>query len=85
MMSVKFFGICKEIMINVENLYIENGYEGGDTVAVIWSSQHLILLSFSRTGPKLASEYESYVDIQSISLCNLCIQLILVGWHGQFS
>ena len=43
---------------------------------------HLVPLSSSRIGPKLASEDESYVDIQSISLCDLCIQLVLVGWHG---
>ena len=31
------------------------------------------------------NEDESYVDIPSISLCGLCIQLILVGWHDYFS
>ena len=46
------------------------------------SSLHLVLLSSSRIGAKLTSEDESYVDIQSIILCDLCIQLILVVWHG---
>ena len=82
MMSIKFFGICKESMISVENLEIEKWYEGGDTVPVTRSSHHLVLLSSSQIGPKLTSEDESYVDIQSISLLDLCIQLILVGWHG---
>ena len=82
MMSIKFFGICKESMISVENLEIEKWYEGGDTVPVPRSSHHLVPLSSSRIGPKLTSEDKSYVDIQSISLCDLCIQLVLVGWHG---
>ena len=79
MMSIKFFGICEENMISVENLETEKWYEGGDTVPVTGSSDHLVPLSSSRIGSKLASENESYVDIQSISLCNLCIQLVLVG------
>ena len=29
MISIKFFGICKESMISVENLEIEKWYEGG--------------------------------------------------------
>ena len=66
-------------MISVENLETEKWYEGGDTVPVTGSSDHLVPLSSSRIGSKLASENESYVDIQSISLCNLCIQLVLVG------
>ena len=82
MMSIKFFGICKESMISVENLEIEKWYEGGDTVPVTRSSHHLVPLSSSQIGPNLTSEDESYVDIQSISLCDLCIQLVLVGWHG---
>ena len=82
MMSIKFFGICEENMISVENLETEKWYEGGDTVPVTRSSHHLVLLSSSQIGPKLTSEDESYVDIQSISLLDLCIQLILVGWHG---
>ena len=82
MMSIKFFGICEENMISVENLETEKWYEGGDTVPVTRSSHHLVPLSSSQIGPKLTSEDESYVDIQSISLFDLCIQLILVGWHG---
>ena len=85
MMSIKFFGICEENMISVENLETEKWYEGGDTVPVTGSSDHLVPLSSSRIGSKLASENESYVDIQSISLCNLCIQLVLVGLHCYFS
>ena len=76
MLSIKFFGICKESMISVENLEIERWYEGGDTVPVTLSSNHLVPLSFSRIGPKLTSEDELYVDVQSISLCELCLQLI---------
>ena len=85
MMSIKFFGICEENMISVENLETEKWYEGGDTVPVTRSSHHLVPLSSSQIGPKLTSEDESYVDIQSISLCNLCVQLILMGWNGWFS
>ena len=69
-------------MISVENREMEKGYEGGDTVPVTRSSQHLISLSSLRIGPKLTSEDESYVYIQPITLCELCIQLILVTWHG---
>ena len=82
MMSIKFFGICKENIISVGNLEIEKRYEGGDTVPVIRCSLHLVPLSSSQIGPKLTSKDESYVDIQSISLCDLCIQLILVGGHS---
>ena len=82
MMSIKFFGICKESMISVENLEIEKWYEGGDTVPVTKGSHYLVPLSSARIGPKLTRKDESYVDIQSISLCDLCIQLVLVGWHG---
>ena len=82
----QFFGSCKETMISVENLEIEKWYEGGDTVPVTQSSHtmshHVLPLSSSRNGPKLTSKDESYVDIQSMSLCDLCIQLILVGWQG---
>ena len=80
-MSAKFFWISKDTMISVENLETEKWYEGGDTVPVTRSSHHLVPLSSLRIGPKL-SEDESYVDIQSFSLCDLCIQLVLVGWHG---
>ena len=79
---IKFFGICKESMISVENREMEKRYEGGDTVPVTRSNQHLISLSSLRIGPKLTSEDESCVYIQSITLCDLCIQLILVTWHG---
>ena len=85
MMSIKFFGICKESMISVENLEIEKWYDGGDIVPVTRSSHHLVPLPSSWIGTKLTSEDESYVDIQSISLCNLCVQLILMGWNGWFS
>ena len=51
MMSVKFFGICKESTISVENLDIEKWYEGGDTVPVTWSSHHLVPLSSSWISP----------------------------------
>ena len=82
MMSIKFFGICKKSMISVENLEIEKWYESDNTLLVTRSSQHLIPLSSSRIGSKLTSEDESYVDNQSISLSDLCIQLIMVGWQG---
>ena len=82
MMSIKFFGICMESMISVENLEIEKRYEGGDTAPVTKGSHYLVPLSSARIGPKLTRKDESYVDIQSISLCDLCIQLVLVGWHG---
>ena len=82
MTPIKFFGICKEGMISVENLEIEKWYEGGDTVPVTRSSHHLVPLSSLRIGPEERSEDQSYVDIQSISLCDLRIQPILVGWHG---
>ena len=81
MMLIKFFGTCKESMISVENLGIEKLYEGGDTVPVTRNSHHVVPFSSSRIGPKLTSEDESYVDIQSISLCDLCMQLILLGWQ----
>ena len=82
MMLIKFFGICKESMISVENLEIEKWNEKEYIVSVTQSSHYLVLLSSSRIVPKLTREDESYVDIQSISLCDLCIQLVLVGWHG---
>ena len=81
-MSVKLFGICQDSIISVEYLEIEKWYESGDTAPVTPSSHHLVPLSSSRIGPKLISEDESYVDIQSISLCDLCIQLVLVVCHG---
>ena len=80
-MSINFFGICKVSMISVENLEIENWYEGGDTVPVKRSSHHLVPLSSSPIGLKVTREDESYADTQSISLYDLYIQLILVGWH----
>ena len=82
MMSNKFFGICKESIISDENLEIEKRDEGGDTVPFTRSSHHLVPFSSSRIGPKLTSEDESYVDVQSISLCDLYIQLILEAWRG---
>ena len=74
--------ICKESMTVVENFETDKRHEGGDTVHVSWSSHHLVPLSSSRIGPRLTSEEEPYVDIHSITLCDLCIQLILVGRHG---
>ena len=82
---ITFFGICKENMISVENLEIEKWYEGEDTAPVIRSSHRLVSWSSSRIGLKLTSEDESYVDIQSISVSDLCIQLTLVDSHGSFS
>ena len=81
-MLIMYFGVCKESIISVENLEIKKWYEIGDTVPGKRSSHHLFPLSSSQIGPKLISEDESHVDIQSISLCDLFIQLILVGWHG---
>ena len=63
MMLIKFFGICKESMISVENLEIEKWYEGGDTVPVTRNSHHLVPLPSSRICPKPTSEDESYVAI----------------------
>ena len=80
MMSNKFFVTCKESMIRVEHFETEKWYEGGDTVPVTQSSHHLVPLSSSRIGPKLTGEDESYFYIQSISLCDLCIPLVLVCW-----
>ena len=59
MISIKFFGICKDSMINVENFEIEK-YVDGDTVPVTRSNHHLVPLSSYRIGPKLTSEDESY-------------------------
>ena len=47
MMSIMFFGICKDSIISVENLEIEKSYEGEDTVPVTRNSQHLVPLSSS--------------------------------------
>ena len=55
--------------------------EGADTVLATRSSHNLVPLS-SQIGPKLTSDDESYVDIQSISLFDLCIKLVLIGWHS---
>ena len=56
MLSIKFFGICKESIISVQNLQIKKWYEGGDPVPVTMSSHHLVPLPSSRIGPKLVSE-----------------------------
>ena len=82
MILIKFFEICKESIINVENCEIQMWYEGGNTVPVKRSSHYLVPLPSSQIGPELTSEDESYVDIHSIRFCDLCIQLALVGWHG---
>ena len=63
MMSIKFFGICKESMIIVENLEIEKWYEGRDNLPVTRSNHHLVPLSSSPIGHKLTSKDKSYVDI----------------------
>ena len=55
-LSIKFFGICKESIISVKNLQIKKWYEGEDTVPVTMSSHHLVPLPSSRIGPKLVSE-----------------------------
>ena len=79
---IKFFGICKDSMLSVDNPETEKWYEGRDAVPVTWSSHHLVPLSSSQIGPKLTSKDETYVGIQSISLCDLCLQLVVVRWHG---
>ena len=61
-----------------ENLEIEKLYEGGDPAPVTWNSHPLVRFSSSWIGPKQTSKDESNVDIQSVSLNDLCIQLILV-------
>ena len=53
-----------------------------DMTPVTRSIHHLVPLSSPQISSKLSSEDKSYIDIQSISLCDLCIQLILVGWNG---
>ena len=85
MMLIKIYGMCMDSMISVENLEFEKRYEGGDAVPVTQCSHHLVPLSSLGISPKLTSNDESYVEIRSISLCDLCIQFILVGWHGYFS
>ena len=50
--------------MKVGTLYLTHG--------VIGYLTHLVPLPSSLIGPKLTSEDESYVDIQSISLCDLC-------------
>ena len=62
-MSIKFFGICKESMISIKNLEIEKRYEGENTVSVTRSSQHIVSWSSSRGVHKLTSKDEPYVDI----------------------
>ena len=63
MMSIKFFGICKESLIIVENFEIEKWYEGGYTLPVTRSNHHLVPLSSLPIGHKLTSKDKSYVDI----------------------
>ena len=62
-LSIEFFGICKESMISINNLEIEKWYEGEDTVSVTKSSHHIVPWSSSRTVYKLTSKDEPYVDI----------------------
>ena len=81
MMSIKIFGNCKESMFRVENFEIGKWYEGEDTAPVTRNSHHLVPFPTLQTCRKPTSEDESYVDIQSINLCDLCVQVILVGWH----
>ena len=52
--------------MKVETLYLSHG------VVTIY----LLPLSSWRNGTKLTNEDESHVDLRSISLCDLCIQLI---------
>ena len=82
MVLIRFFGICKDSMISVENLKIEKWYEDGNTVPATHSSHYLVSLTSSRIGPKLISKDESDVDVQSINLYDLCIRFVLMGWHG---
>ena len=79
MMLIKFFGTCKESIISVKNLEIERQYESAYSVPVRRSSHHLVPLSSSCIAARLTSEDELYLDIQSISLCDLFIKLILAG------
>ena len=69
MMFIKFFGICKESMISVENL--EKWNEGGDTTSGTQSSHSFVPLSSSRIDNKLISEGESYVDIHDFNVSSL--------------
>ena len=71
-------GAVKTTCSQNEKLEIKKLYEGGDPAPVTWNSHHLVRFLSSRNGPKRTSKDESYVDIQSISLNELCIQLILV-------
>ena len=70
-MLIKFFEICKESMISVENLEIEKRYESGDTGPVTRRSHHFVPLSSSRIGDQLTSEDESYVDFHNFSVPTL--------------
>ena len=78
--------VFKNLQRDVENLEIEKWCEGGDTLPVTRSSHYLVPMPSLRIGPKfvrnVVSDDESYVDIQSIDLCELCIQFVLVDWHG---
>ena len=69
MMSIKFFGLCKESLISVENL--EKSYEDGDTAPGTQSSHHFVPLSFSRIGHKLTSEVKSYIGIHDFNVSTL--------------
>ena len=69
MMSIKFFGICKDSMISVENL--GKWCEGGDTVPDTRNSHHFVPLSSSRIGHKLTSEDKSYVGIHNLNVTAL--------------
>ena len=69
MMSIKFFGICKESIISLENL--KNYMKGWDTVPGTRDSHHFVPLSSSRTGHNLTSEDESYVDIHDLNVPTL--------------
>ena len=66
MTSIKFFGICKDSMISIENL--EKWYEGGNTVPGTQSSHHFVPLSSSRIVHMQTSEDESYVDIHDFNV-----------------
>ena len=84
MMSIRFFGICKESMISVENLEIEKWYEGGDTVPVTQSSHtmshHVLPLSSSRNGPWAYAicVYNSFWWVGRVSLVDIAASDIII-------
>ena len=59
--------------MKVETLYLSHGVV---TIQFHYYPHKLV------QGRKVTGKDGSYVDIQSISLCDLSIQLVLVGWDG---